>query len=153
MNPDLFAVIAQNISIPLAAGERIYSRWGYRPFFENRSLSVIQPDLCNCGGLSEGKKICDMAHVYDVGVQIHICGGPISTAAALQLEAVIPNFVIHEHHEAAVLQENIDLCKWDYQPVNGYFEVPERPGIGQELTDKAMAEAVEKITITANPYA
>ncbi|MEL4859949.1 mandelate racemase/muconate lactonizing enzyme family protein [Pseudoflavonifractor phocaeensis] len=153
LNHTLFKQIGDNVDIPMATGERVYSRWGYRPFFEQNSLGIIQPDLCNCGGLSEGKKICDMAHTYDVGVQIHICGGPISTAAALQLEAVIPNFVIHEHHEAAVLQENIDLCKWDYQPVNGYFEVPERPGIGQELTDKAMAEAVEKITITTNPYA
>ncbi|MEL4859955.1 mandelate racemase/muconate lactonizing enzyme family protein [Pseudoflavonifractor phocaeensis] len=138
LNPDLFAVIAQNISIPLAAGERIYSRWGYRPFFENRSLSVIQPDLCNCGGLSEGKKICDMAHVYDVGVQIHICGGPISTAAALQLEAVIPNFLIHEQHHNALLKENIDMCTYDYQPKNGYFEVPDLPGIGNEVTEETI---------------
>ena len=93
-----------------------------------------------------------MAHVYDVGVQIHICGGPISTAAALQVEAVIPNFVIHEHHEAAILQENIDLCKWDYQPVNGYFSVPDRPGIGQELTDETIKRS-EVVTVKENRFA
>lgn len=142
LNPALFKRIADKVNIPIASGERIYSRWGYRQFYEDRSLSVIQPDLCNTGGITEGKKICDMAHVYDIGVQIHICGGPISTAAALQLEAVIPNFVIHEHHQAALIQENIDTCKYDYQPKGGYFDVPELPGIGQELTKGTMKECL-----------
>jgi L-alanine-DL-glutamate epimerase-like enolase superfamily enzyme len=141
LNPSLFKEISNKVNIPMASGERIYTRWGYRPFYEDRSLSIIQPDLCNTGGITEGKKICDMAHVYDIGVQLHICGGPISTAAALQLEAVIPNFVIHEHHQAALLEENIKLCKYDYQPKNGYFEIPDLPGIGQELTDEAIANA------------
>ena len=142
LNPSLFKEIANNVRIPMASGERIYSRWGYRPFYEDRSLSIIQPDLCNTGGLTEGKKICDMAHTYDIGVQIHICGSPISTAAALQLEAVIPNFVIHEHHQAALIQENIDMCKYNYQPENGYFSVPDRPGIGQELTEETMGKSL-----------
>ena len=142
LNPSLFREIANNVRIPMASGERIYSRWGYRPFYEDRSLSIIQPDLCNTGGLTEGKKICDMAHTYDIGVQIHICGSPISTAAALQLEAVIPNFVIHEHHQAALIQENIDMCKYNYQPENGYFSVPDKPGIGQELTEETMEKSL-----------
>ena len=144
MNDGNMAYISRNIRIPVASGERIYTRWGYRPFFENHALQVIQPDLGNTGGLSEGKKICDMAHVYDIPVQMHICGGPIATAAALQLEAAIPNFLIHEHHAAALLDENIESCKYDYQPVNGYFDVPDLPGIGQELSDKALKSA--KIT-------
>ena len=147
LNPKLFTHIAANTSIPLASGERIFSRWGYRPFLEDRSLSIIQPDVCNTGGITEAKKICDFAHIYDIGVQLHICGGPISTAATLQVEAAIPNFVIHEHHQGALLPENIALCKYDYQPINGYFVVPERPGIGQELTDDAIA-AAEKITVS-----
>lgn len=142
LNPSLFREIANNVRIPMASGERIYSRWGYRPFYEDRSLSIIQPDLCNTGGLTEGKKICDMAHTYDIGVQVHICGSPISTAAALQLEAVIPNFVIHEHHQAALIQENIDMCKYNYQPENGYFSVPDKPGIGQELTEETMEKSL-----------
>lgn len=146
LNPSLFREIASKVNIPLATGERSYSRWGYRQFFEDRSLSIIQPDLGNTGGITEGKKICDMAYVYDIGVQLHICGGPIATAAALQLEAVIPNFVIHELHASALIEENIKLCKYNYQPVNGYFEVPERPGIGQELTEEAI-KASEIVTI------
>lgn len=146
LNSDLFKEISNKVNIPLATGERIYSRWGYRPFYENRSIGIIQPDLCNTGGITEGKKICDMAHVYDIGVQVHICGGPISTAAALQLEAVIPNFVIHELHASALIDENINLCKYNYQAVNGYFDVPDRPGIGQELTDEAI-KASEVVTV------
>ena len=149
LNPSLFKEISRKTSIPLASGERIYSRWGYRPFFESRSLSIIQPDVCNVGGLTEAKKVCDMAHIYDIGVQVHICGGPISTAAALQLEAVIPNFVIHEHHQGALVPENIALCKYDYQPKNGYFEIPDRPGIGQELTEETIANAPEHIVVSS----
>jgi len=141
LNPELFKVIADKISIPLAAGERIFSRWGFRPFLEQRTLSVVQPDLGNCGGISEGKKICDMAHIYDVGVQLHVCGAPIATAAALQLEAVIPNLIIHEQHQYALMDENIQLCKYDYQPKDGYFTVPELPGIGNELTDETIRKA------------
>jgi len=147
LNHKLFNEISRKVNIPLATGERSYTRWGFRPFFEERSISIIQPDLCNTGGITEGKKICDMAHVYDIGVQIHVCGGPISTAAALQLEAVIPNFVIHEHHQMALVEGNINLCKYDYQPINGYFEIPERPGIGQELTDDTIKRSPKMVTV------
>ncbi len=79
-----------------------------------------------------------MAHMYDIAVQLHVSGGPIATAAALQVETAIPNFLIYEHHMAALLQDNIDTCLYDYQPVNGYFDVPDRPRIGQELSEKAI---------------
>ncbi len=146
LNQSLFKEISRKVKMPLASGERIYSRWGYRPFLEDRSLSVIQPDLGNTGGITEGKKICDMAYIYDVGVQLHLCGGPIAIAAALQLETVIPNFLIHEHHQYALIEDNINMCKYDYQPHNGYYEVPELPGIGQEVTDDTIKKA-EVITI------
>lgn len=134
------------LHIPIAAGERIYTRWGFRPFLESHALQVIQPDVCNTGGISETKKICDMANIYDAAVQIHVCGGPIATAAALQVEAVIPNFLIHEVHEGAIKREVCELGKYSIQPVNGAYTVPDRPGIGQELSEKAMAEAVNIYT-------
>lgn len=146
LNPSLFREISAKVNIPQATGERVYSRWGYRPFFEDRSISIIQPDLGNTGGITEGKKICDMAEVYDIAVQVHVCGGPIATAAALQLEAVIPNFLIHELHASALIDDNINLCKYNYVAKDGYFEVPELPGIGQELTEDALAQS-EIITI------
>ena len=132
-------------NVPLAAGERIFGRWGFANFFEQNSIQLIQPDICTCGGLTEAKKIADMAHVYDVKVQAHVAGSPISLAAALQFEAAIPNFCIHEHHTVNVMEDVRACCKYDYQPVNGYYAVPNLPGLGQELTqesiDKALASA------------
>jgi len=139
--------IKNNVNIPIASGERIYTRWGFRDFLEKRAIQVIQPDLCITGGITETKKICDMANTYDASVQLHICGGPIATAASLQVEAVIPNFLIHELHEGALKKDMRDLCKYDYMPVNGYYDVPDLPGIGQELSEKAIAEAINIYTI------
>lgn len=140
LNIDNMARVARDVKIPVASGERIYTRWGYRPFFEKQALAVIQPDLCLCGGITEGKKICDMANTYDTTVQIHVCGAPVSTAAALQIEAVIPNFLIHEHHTYALKSAIRELCKYDYQPVNGKFVIPTLPGIGQELNDQVIKD-------------
>ena len=146
-NPSVFKHIKERCSLPLATGERSYTRWGFRQFFEDRTLDIIQPDLCNTGGITETKKICDMAQVYDVGVQIHVCGGPIATAAALQVEAVIPNFVIHEEHNANLLKVFKEAGKYYYAPKDGYYEVPELPGIGQEMSEQAMATAT-KVVVT-----
>ncbi len=139
--PQLSKYVHENTGLPIANGERIYTRWQYIDYFKQDAIQVIQPDIGNCGGITEVKKICDMAYTFDVGVQIHVCGSPISTAAALQLESVIPNFVIHEHHAYALSAYNIDICKYDYQPVNGKFEVPDLPGIGQELSGTAFKNA------------
>ncbi|GKX50897.1 mandelate racemase/muconate lactonizing enzyme family protein [Budvicia aquatica] len=138
--------VKNNINIPIAAGERIYTRWGFRPFFEEHIIDLIQPDLGTCGGITEAKKICDMGHIYDTTCQIHVCGGPIMTAASLQLECAIPNFGIHELHRYALLEGNRDTCKYDYLPKNGKYEIPDLPGIGQELTDKSIAES-PKVTV------
>ena len=142
LNVESMLEVHRALDIPIASGERIYTRWGFRPFLEKRALQVIQPDITITGGISESNKICDMANIYDAAVQMHVCGGPISTAATLQLEAVIPNFLIHEVHEGAIKKDMIELGKYSYQPINGAYEIPEIPGIGQELSEKAMAEAI-----------
>ena len=123
--------ISDKLNMPVSHGERVYSRWQYMPYFENMSVSVIQPDIGNCGGITEAKKICDMAYVYDISVQAHVCASPLSTSAALQLEAVIPNFVIHEHHQINLEEYNKRICTVDWQPVNGRFKVPEGPGLAR----------------------
>ena len=137
-NPKTAKFISSKLSMPIAHGERVYSRWQYAPFFEDQSIQVIQPDLGNCGGLTEGKKICDMAYVYDISVQAHVCASPLSTAVALHLESVIPNFVIHEHHTNNLKPWNKELCTVDWQPVDGKFKVPEGSGLGCEFTDKVL---------------
>lgn len=145
-DPRLTKLVHNEVNIPLASGERIYSRWQYAPYFENGSLNIIQPDIGNCGGITEAKKICDMANVYDVGVQAHVCSSPLATAAALHLECVIPNFVIHEHHVFNLYDFNKELCIYDYQPVNGQYFIPDLPGLGNELSEYALTHC-EKFTV------
>lgn len=137
MTPKTVKRIQEMITIPIAGGERIYSRWQYAPYFENGSLGLIQPDLGTTGGFTEAKKIADMAYVYDVGVQAHVAGTPLSIAASLHFEAVIPNFVIHEHHVFNIANFNRNLCIHDYQPKDGYIEIPDFPGIGNDLSEVA----------------
>ncbi len=144
-----FKTIRQKTNIPLAGGERIFSRQNYINYFKEDAIQIVQPDIGTCGGISEAKKISDMAHGFDTGVQIHVCGSPISIAASLHLEASIPNFVIHEHHVINRSKMNIDLGTHDYQPVDGYCAVPELPGLGQELSEQAMAGALAHECVTA----
>ncbi len=147
LNPQEYQLLSQRTSIPLATGERSYTRWGFLPFLKDGSLAVVQPDLGNCGGITEGKKICDLADTFGATVQTHTCNTPISIAASLHLEAAIPNFIIHEHHTVDTLPEVRELCIYDYQPENGYYSIPELPGIGNELSEKALAEA-EIVTVS-----
>lgn len=136
LNSAVHKKVAENVRVPIAGGERLYHRWDVRPYFEDQSIDVLQPDVGLCGGFTETKKVCDYADVYDIRVQAHVCGGPVATAASLHLETAIPNFLIHEHHTYAIKDWNRELCIQDPQPVNGFFEVSEVPGIGIELNDE-----------------
>lgn len=137
--PDVNKFIANNINIPIAHGERIFTRWQYKAYFADHSIAMIQPDIGTNGGITETKKVCDMAHAYDIGVQIHVCSSPLLAAAALHLESAIPNFTIHEHHVYYLHEYNRVLCKYDYQPVCGYIAPPEIAGIGNEWSQTALS--------------
>ena len=102
MNPDIMNDIKDTTGAALASGERIATRFHFSSFIHSRSLNVIQPDIGICGGITEARKISDMADTNDIDVQFHVCGSPIATAVALQLEAVIPNSLIHEYHEISL---------------------------------------------------
>ena len=147
-NPFTARYIAANTKVPLASGERIYSRWQYAPYLKDGSLRVIQPDIGSAGGLTEVKKICDMAHVYDIAVQPHVCGSPLSTYAALHLEAVIPNFIIHEHNSNLRSMSQLHLTKYNPQPVDGYLSIPDEPGLGNEIIPEAYENAEQLVTIS-----
>jgi len=141
MNTETAKNAARKINIPMANGERIYTRWRYLPFLQDDSIQVIQPEIANCGGMTECKKICDLAHIYDASVQIHVCGSPISLAAALQVEAAIPNFQIHENHVLNKMNLVRELGKTDMYAKNGFFAISDEPGIGQELSEYALQTA------------
>lgn len=144
---DTMKVIRGKTNIPLAGGERIFSRWNFLNFFEADALQIAQPDVGTCGGITEAKKICDMAHAFDTSIQLHVCGSQIAGMASVHLEASLPNFLIHEHHVNARTPEIIGFCEYNYQPVNGYITPPELPGIGQELSKYAIEHSLMKCVI------
>ena len=95
-NPEGLAQIAELTSTPIALGERLYSRWDFKPFFESGAVDIIQPDLSHAGGILECRKIAAMAEAYDVAVAPHCPLGPLALAACLQLAACTPNVAIQE---------------------------------------------------------
>lgn len=136
-SPEAHLKVASRSPIPMATGERLYTRWGFLPYLQAGAIDMIQPDIGLVGGISEGMKIVHLAHAFDVGVQAHVCGTPLSTAIALQFEAAIPNFEIHEHHTFSLKSCNRDLFEEDLQPVNGRLAVPTHPGFGMTLRKDA----------------
>lgn len=144
--PDIHLALRQRVTCRLAAGERFYTRWGAMPYIQNHTVDLLQPDVGLVGGLTEAKKVCDLAHIADMTIQAHICGTPVATAAGLHLEAAIPNFEIHEHHVYAQQSVNRQLCNEDLQPVAGRFAVPTAPGLGITLNSDALRDA-ERVVI------
>jgi galactonate dehydratase len=128
--------VSDQIHIPIATGERIYTRYGFRRILELHAADVLQPDIGNTGGIMEVKKIAAMAEVYNMRIQPHNCASPVSTAAALQLDACIPNFLIQELYPYRI-PEHFALV--DRAPEldarNGYVPISDRPGLGVELVE------------------
>ena len=141
LNSKLHETLKEKLTVPIAAGERLYLRHGVREYLEKQTINILQPDIGLCGGLTEAKKICDYADMYDVKIQAHVCGGPVATAASLHLETAIPNFIIHEHHTYALKDFNRELCIPDLQPHNGFFTAPSGPGLGIELNDEIVIKS------------
>ncbi len=134
-NVAAMAAVARKAKVPVATGERLFTKFGFREVLEKNAAAVIQPDLSICGGLLEGRLIAAMAEAYYVAVAPHCPYGPVLFAASLQLDACIPNFLIQEHVSLGqgVLREPFELK-------NGCVAVPEKPGLGVELDMDAIAE-------------
>jgi galactonate dehydratase len=139
-NPGAMAQVTQATSIPIATGERLFTRWGFREILETKAASVLQPDCCHAGGISELRKIATMAEVYYAGLAPHNPLGPISTAACVQVDCASPNFVIQEIVDPAVSEEAISLVKDPLPIVNGHILPPTKPGLGVELDEAACAK-------------
>lgn len=128
--------ISEHVDIPIAVGERIYTRYGFRRILECQAADILQPDIGNTGGIMEVKKIAAMAEAYNMRIQPHICASPVATAAALQLDACIANFVIQElypYRSPEHFQIVDHAPEWDLK--NGKLPIPDRPGLGINLVD------------------
>ena len=145
-NIEGLAQIAHLTSTPIALGERLFTRWDFKPFFESRSVDIIQPDLSHAGGLSECRRIAAMAEAYDVAVAPHCPLGPLALAACLQLAACTPNVAIQEMSLGIHYNVGHDLLEFvgDKEvltPVDGYLPIPEKPGLGITIDEEAVREA------------
>jgi galactonate dehydratase len=123
-------------SVPLATGERLFTKFGFRELLEEQLVDYIQPDICHVGGILELRSIAAMAEAYYVKVAPHNPNGPVSTAASIQLAASIPNFLILEQ---AVQDDAWEAVAGNSTTVeDGYFKLPTAPGLGIELDEHAI---------------
>jgi len=135
-NVDALKFVSDHTSFPIATGERLLSRWEFREIFEKQAAAYIQPDTSHVGGISELKKIANMAEVYYIHLMPHCAIGPVAFAAGMQVDAAVPNFLIQEQVDACL---GYGLLVEDWQVVNGYVELPDKPGLGFEI-DRREAE-------------
>ena len=136
-NFDAMALVAQNVSIPIATGERIHSIHEFEMLLSRGAVQYIRPDVCLAGGLTHCKKIAAIAEAHYVGVVPHNPLSPISTAACLQLAACIPNFAIQEYPIGEMEPPKSEIVKQPLRQENGFLIIPDGPGIGIELADDA----------------
>ncbi|MGH9341857.1 MAG: galactonate dehydratase [Acidobacteriota bacterium] len=131
----LMAEIARGTHLPIATGERIFTKWGFREILEKGAAGILQPDLCHAGGITEVRLIAGMAEAYYAAIAPHNPLGPISLAAGIQLAASIPNFLC---------QEQVSLgegyLKTPFQVRDGYIDLPTGPGLGIELDEDQLAD-------------
>ena len=136
-NHDIMAEIARGTHLPIATGERVFTKWGFREVLEKKAATILQPDMCHAGGITEVRLIAGMAEAYYASIAPHNPLGPISLAAGVHLAASIPNFLI---------QEQVSLgegyIKKPFVVREGYLELPTGPGLGIELDENAMADKI-----------
>ncbi|GAB3672551.1 galactonate dehydratase [Halopiger thermotolerans] len=153
---DALPEIAQHTTIPIATGERMFSRWDFKSLFEQGVVDLIQPDLSHAGGITEVKKIASMAEAYDVAIAPHCPLGPIALASCIQVDACTPNTLIqeqsldiHYNETSDVLDYLADPSVFEYE--DGYVDLPDEPGLGIEVDEEVVRERAEQEVDWHNP--
>lgn len=145
-NNEALRDIAMHADIPIATGERMFSRWDFKELLHSGYVDVIQPDLSHAGGISECKKIAAMAEAYDVAVAPHCPLGPIALAACIQLDACTPNAFIQEQSLGIHYNKGSDLLDYLKDPAvfaykDGFVDLPKAPGLGIEIDEERVIAA------------
>lgn len=138
--------ISHLVSTPIALGERLYSRWDFKPALLSGAVDIIQPDLSHAGGLSECRRIAAMAETFDVAVAPHCPLGPLALAACLQLAATAPNVVLQEMSLGIHYNVGHDLLSFVTNPqvltpVDGFLPIPMEAGLGVCIDEDAVRRA------------
>lgn len=135
---DALVEVARQLPFPIATGERLVGRWGFRELLEKRACSIVQPDVSHCGGISETRRIAALAETYMISVACHNPQGPVSTAASIQVAFAIPNYLIQE-----VVREDVpwrqDIVEEPIPLETGTVALPTAPGLGIEINEKEAA--------------
>lgn len=139
-NVDALGKVASKSTIPVAAGERAMAKFGARDLFANTDIDVIQPDLANAGGITEGKKIAAMAESEHVSFAPHNPQSPLMTAVYAHLDATVPNFMIQEVFEDYTVDWRDEIVDTPIVIEDGYLQIPDGPGIGVDLDLDAIAD-------------
>jgi galactonate dehydratase len=139
-NIDVFKRLKQQIRIPLATGERDRTIWEFLPYLENRCIDVVQPDVAHTGGITQMKKIATLAEAYFVPLAPHCTTSSLGATASLHVAAAIPLLLIHETAMQNIAWgEQFAKKPWTIDK-DGYASIPEGPGLGVEIDEKAMAK-------------
>lgn len=138
---DALLDLAHSTTVPLALGERLFTRWEFKKIFEGGAIALIQPDASHAGGITETKKIAAMAESYDIGLALHCPLGPIALAACLQLDGLCQNAVIQEQSLGIHYNKTNDLLDYLVEPkifkfTDGYVDIPDGPGLGIDINEE-----------------
>lgn len=155
-NIETLREITNHTTIPIATGERLYSRWDFKQILQDGFVDIIQPDLSHAGGISECRKIATMAEAYDVVVAPHCPLGPIALASCLQLDSCTHNILIQEQSLNIHYNQQADLLDYVTNPEvftyqDGAVLVPEEPGLGITINEEAVRLAAAKGHAWRNP--
>lgn len=147
-NNEVLPLLQQQTAIPIATGERMFSRWDFTEVFEDRSVDIVQPDPSHAGGISELRKIATMAEAYDVAVAPHCPLGPIAFAAALQVDFASLNAFIQETSLNIHYNESADLLDYVANPEvfsfdEGFVDRPTGPGLGVQIDEEHVRAQAE----------
>ncbi len=150
-NIDALVKVKESTTIPIATGERLFTKWGFREVIEKQAAAILQPDVSHVGGILETKKIAAMAENYYCSMSPHNPLGPIALASCLQVDTCIPNFTAQEH---PTTPEGYDLgkvyFKKPFEVKDGYLDIPQGPGLGFEI-DEAGIESLQYDGSWTNP--
>jgi len=143
---DSMLKVSRSLKVPIATGERLYSRWEFKDLLYKHAVDIIQPDVCHAGGISEVKRIASMAEAFYIQIAPHNPLGPVSTAACVQVDAATPNFLIQEIalYDRWGAPWVKDFVKEPIVVEDGYIKLPKKPGLGVELNEDAIKEHTYK---------
>jgi galactonate dehydratase len=139
-NLDAMALVRRSVPVPIACGENVYTRYGFREVIEKQAAAILQPDMTKCGGLLETRKIASMAEIYHIPIAPHGVASPLAGMAYAQVCATVPNFLILEWGHLLRNKQLNSLMRNLPEYEDGFVRVSDAPGIGIELNDDAVKE-------------